>query len=231
MREGIVFRDRAVYLPAANTLVIADVHLGRGVTSVVDAPLGACSEMFGRLERLLAHFEPTEVVMAGDILHAFEGLPPGVAEALDDLTSLVEDEARATLRLVAGNHDAMIDEVADAVAEYPLGDGETVVCHGHERPETRAPRYLLGHEHPAIDIEGRRHPCFLVGRDPHRDADVVLLPAFNRLTVGTAVNGLRDDDFDSPLVSGSTHLRPVVRDEDADETLTFPPLGRLREFL
>jgi metallophosphoesterase superfamily enzyme len=58
-----------------------------------------------------------------------------------------------------------------------------------------------------------------------------MLPSFTRLAAGVEVNGMRAADFQSPLVRNADAFRPVVRDEDADETLRFPPLGQFRRLL
>jgi hypothetical protein len=91
--------------------------------------------------------------------------------------------------------------------------------------------YLVGHDHPAISIEGRKRPCFLYGPDSYRGGDVLMLPAFSRLAAGATVNGMRTSDFQSPLVTDADALRPVVYDPDREEALSFPPLGEFRRLL
>ncbi|MFC6726746.1 metallophosphoesterase, partial [Halobium palmae] len=97
---------------------------------------------------------------------------------------------------------------------------------------TEPPRlYVVGHDHPAIEIEGQKRPCFLYGPGVYRGADVLVLPAFNRLARGVTVNGRWGSDFQSPLLSRVNEFRPVVYDTDSQETLEFPPLGKLRRML
>lgn len=224
--------DRAAFLSTADALVLADLHVGRDATSNVSLPLGERRDLLTRLEALLERFDPETVVFAGDVLHAFSRLPEATPDTVAALEAAVDD-AGADPVVLRGNHDARLDEVADAAEERRLSDG-TVVLHGHEAPETDAPRYVVGHDHPAIVIEGRKRPCALFGPDAYRGADVLMLPAFTRLAGGTAVNGLRARDFQSPLVAESVGLdafRPLVWDADARETLTFPPLGAFRDLL
>ncbi|MFC7045159.1 metallophosphoesterase [Halobacteriaceae archaeon GCM10025711] len=222
------YADRAVYLPAADALVLADLHVGRDAASNVELPLGERADLTDRLRRLLDRFRPATVVVAGDLLHTFDGVPDGVAETVADVESIVADAAG--LVVTPGNHDAMLDAVteADRVAEHRLGDG-TVVLHGHEEPTVEADRYVVGHEHPAIVIEGTKRPCYLLGPDAYRGATVLVLPAFSRLARGTVVNGLRGRDVLSPLVADVDAFQPVVL--SGDEALTFPALGDLRSLL
>jgi hypothetical protein len=125
----------------------------------------------------------------------------------------------------------MLGELWDGptASEYRVGDW--VVCHGHEAPTASAEGYLVGHDHPTIIIEGTRRPCYLYGAGSYEGADVLMLPAFTRLAAGMPVNRMTGAEFQSPLVRNADPFRPIVRDEDADETLTFPPLGRFREML
>lgn len=267
---ALAFRDRAVYLPAARTLVLADLHLGRDATSEVSLPLGERADLTKRLRALLEHFSPATVVFAGDVLHSFSGVPGEAAETVDALLRAVASAGAAAV-VTPGNHDAMLegvwhgrtvpehridvrlttDGIREGTDERPgdePGDepdrspgspvdsgtrarGEGLVCHGHRVPEGAAGLYVVGHDHPTIEIEGQRRPCYLYGSAIHRGADVLMVPAFNRLVTGVAVNRMRTSEFQSPLVADADAFRPVVRDEDADETLWFPPLGKFRSML
>ena len=227
---------RGVYLEAAATLVVADTHIGRDESSAVSLPLGAATDMRERFDRLLARFDPETVVIAGDVVHTFGRVSDHSRETLEALESTCED-AGAELVLVAGNHDVGLANAWDGPLHdaYVLADdgtsSHTVVCHGHELPTTTADRYLFGHVHPTIVLEGARHPCVLHGRGCFRGADVVCLPAFTRLASGVVVNELTTEAFTSPLLTDADALEPIVFDNDADEPLRFPPLGELRPFL
>ncbi len=224
--------DRAVYLPAPETLVLADVHLGRAAASAVDAPLAEGTDVTTRLESLLERFDPVVVVVAGDLLHSFSSLPRGVERSVAELEGAV-DAAGADLVVTPGNHDTMLTSVYDGetAEEYHLADDETVVLHGHEEPSLEATRYVVGHDHPALSVDGRKRPCLLYGPGRYAEADVLVLPAFTRLAPGSTVNDMRGRDFLSPLVTDPDGFYPAIWDERADETLWFPPLGECRRLL
>ncbi|WP_435360568.1 metallophosphoesterase [Haloarchaeobius sp. DFWS5] len=234
MDRRIEFADRAAYFPDADALVLADLHLGRAHTSNVDFPLNEGHETLDRLDALLEQFSPETVVFAGDVLHSFKTVPVPAREALDRLTERVEREA--TLVVVRGNHDEQLDRVSDGevVDSHRLSDG-TVVCHGHEAPDIDSDatpgRYVVGHNHPTIEIESRRYPCLLYGPNCYRGGDVVMLPSFTTLAAGVLVNRKRANDFQSPLLARPKQFHPAVRDEESEETLWFPPLGKLRRML
>jgi len=229
--DDLAFRDRAVYLETAETLVVADLHLGREAVSNVTVPLDERGDLLDRLARLRADFDPSTVVFAGDLLHSFSTVPDGVGETVADLYDRCID-AGVDVVAVAGNHDRLLEDVWPASVEsaVKLDDG-TVVCHGHEEPDRRGERYLIGHDHPAITIEGRKHPCLCVDPDGYRESEVIVLPAFTRLAGGVELNRLRGDAFQSPLVPSVDGLQPIIWDGDGETMLEFPPLGEFRRLL
>jgi hypothetical protein len=226
---ALSFADRGVLV--GETLVVADLHVGRDAASEVELSLGEREDLLDRLDALLERFSPAEVVFAGDLLHSFSTVPDDVPGTVAALERRVR-EAGARPVVTPGNHDTMLDSVWDGPtdAEHRLDDG-TVVCHGHAVPETDAPRYVVGHDHPKMTVEGDDWPCHLHGEGVYRGADVLVCPAFTRLASGVSVNGGHGRAFDSPLVGDVDRFRPVVRDEAADETRTFPPLGEFRRLL
>jgi hypothetical protein len=228
--DGIEFRDRAVYLPEAATLVLADVHLGKDATSNVEMRLGEHEDVTGRFVTLVERFDPDQVVIAGDLLHSFSTLPRGVMETLDELRATARG-AGAAVVVTPGNHDTMLGDLWKGPVDPEYRVGDSLVTHGHEEPESAADRYIVGHDHPAIGIEGQRRPCYLYGEGVYRGADVLMLPAFTRLAAGTPVNGARDGDLMSPLARRIGVFRPLVRDEAAEETLSFPALSEFRSLL
>ena len=230
--DGITFHRRGVFLPDAATLVVADLHVGRGEASTVTLPLGERTDLVDRLRGLLAETKPETVVFAGDVLHRFDGATERTRGTVDALVEACSD-ADVRPMFVRGNHDAVLDDLRDGVepAYVAADDPRTVVCHGHELPEISADRYVIGHDHPAITVEGKRHPCFLEIRDAHRGADVLMLPAFSRLAPGVTVNDARGGDLQSPLVDSLADARPIVYDADDRSTLRFPPLSEFRQFL
>lgn len=229
--DDIAFRDRAVYFEATETLAVADLHVGRAASSTVDAPLDEAGDIHARLAALIEQFEPQQVVFAGDMLHSFSTIPTGVDETVTDLYEQCRAAGSEPIA-IEGNHDRLLesvwpDEIVDSVR---LAD-ETVICHGHTEPDHRGKRYLIGHDHPTIAIEGKRHPCLCVDPTGYRGAPLIVLPAFTRLAGGVELNRLRADALQSPLISSVDSLQPHVWDGDDETTLQFPPLGEFRRLL
>jgi len=252
--RDVVFRDRAVYFARGDTLVLADLHVGRGEAADVEFPLGEASDLRERLEASLAAFDPDRVVVAGDVLHQFARVSDAVDRSLTGLREACLD-AGARPVLVTGNHDAMLSsvwngptpdsheiELSSGPSGGPSDDylpktvpGPVVVRHGHERPPDeevdRTGLYVVGHDHPTVEIQGRRRPCYLFVPDAVAGTPALMLPAFNRLPAGVRINGMTGDEFQSPFVTDAGSVHPVVWDPEADERLSFPRLRELRRLL
>ncbi|MFC6973957.1 metallophosphoesterase [Halomicroarcula sp. GCM10025709] len=222
------FDDRAVVLDG--TLVVADLHVGRGTGGSLELPVGSNTELVERFTSLVDRHDPERVVVAGDLLHSFQTVPRPVDDTVAGFERACR-EAGARLVVVPGNHDTMLDAVWDGPTEAAARIGDTVVCHGHEEPPEQGDRYVIGHDHPTIEIEGQRRPCYLVGADQYRGSEVLMVPSFNALNAGVVVNEMRAGDFQSPLVTDTDELEPIVWDEQGRETLSFPPLGEFRRML
>lgn len=229
--DDIEFRGRAVYLSSTETLVVADLHLGREAASNVSAPLGESTDLLDRLSRLRSTFEPATIVFAGDLLHSFSTVPETVVTTLESVYNDCVDDG-VDVVAIEGNHDRLLDSVWPETVEKAVKlDDRTVICHGHQEPDLQGKRYLIGHDHPAIKIEGVRRPCFCVDESGYRDAELVVLPAFTRLAGGVELNDLRAGELQSPLITAVDSLRPVVWDPDRETALQFPPLEAFRRLL
>lgn len=224
----VQLRDCALLVD--DILILADLHVGRGAASNVELPVGDGNDMVDRFEALVAAWEPSEVVVAGDLLHSFDSVPRLVEETVRGLQTVAREGA-VEIVVTPGNHDTLLDVVWDGPTTSEYSTGDTVVCHGHIEPETSADRYVVGHDHPTISIEGQRRPCYLVGDAQYNGADVIMLPAFNRLVPGVEINDMYGSDFMSPFLTDFDKFAPVVRDETADDTLIFPQLGEFRQQL
>lgn len=224
----VVLRDRAAVI--RDTLILSDLHLGQGERSDIAFPVGDGSDVLDRFEGLCRRFEPQTAVIAGDLLHSFRTIPRTVRQTVEGIEAVAEGVG-VDLVVTPGNHDTMLDAVLSAETSPTVRIGETVVCHGHAEPKVDAGRYVVGHDHPAITIEGQKRPCYLAGEGVYGGSDLLVLPAFSRLVAGARIDDMRTEDFLSPLVTDPGALRPIVRDTEGNETLEFPPLGEFRHRL
>jgi DNA ligase-associated metallophosphoesterase len=177
----VVLADRALYWPARNRLLLADLHLGKGDVfrrAGIAVPSGGTAHDLARIDALLDATGATELLVLGDIVHG------PVPDAAWRTQWLAWRAARPGLRVgvVAGNHDRALGKAGLALELLPavLRDGALVLRHD---PTPSADGIVLaGHLHPCFGVPGmtRRWPGFWW----REHAGVLVLPAFSAFTGG-----------------------------------------------
>lgn len=209
------------------TCVAADLHLGLADAlrrKGVSFPLDEEERLLERLEALIDRFGPETLVLDGDVLHEFGDIPPGLGEKFGRMMGFLEGWVEEVV-LLEGSHDKMLPFISEdeVEAEYRIGD--VLILHGDEEPGARWPStVVMGHEHPAMEVEGGKVPCYLVAK--LEGSEVVVLPSMNGLTRGVTVNEMEPDDFMSPILRRSRAIRPIIELED--DLLEFPALTEAR---
>ncbi|MBB3292711.1 DNA ligase-associated metallophosphoesterase [Mitsuaria sp. BK045] len=182
--------ERALWWPAARTVFVADVHLGKAASFRAlgqPVPAGTTRDNLDRLSTLVDGVRAARLVVLGDFLHAAAARQAGV---LDPAHRWRERHAGLDCLLIRGNHDSHAGD-PPATLRFELADephrlGPFAACH---HPRRVAQAYVLaGHLHPAMTLHGRAHerqrlPCFC------EVEGLMILPAFGAFT-GTTVEGL-----------------------------------------
>lgn len=177
--------ERALFWPEAQTLFIADLHVGKVETFQrhgIALPSEAGVADLARLDHLLARLTPRRLWVLGDLIHDRAALAvPGVA-------ALAQRHPAVSLHLIRGNHDRHLPALPAAWRFECHGEGfrlgPFVLQH---QPNPAAEAYqLAGHLHPVVRVSSRadalRLPCFQFG--PRAG----LLPAFTAFSGGVAVD-------------------------------------------
>lgn len=178
--------ERALWLPDAATLVVADLHVGKEAAfrdAGLAVPGGILDETLGRLGRAIEACGARRVIVAGDLVHSRRGLPGTVVERFAAWRSGIG----AAIDLVRGNHDRHAPElppgwmVGEAGTELRLGSIRIV----HEPGEAEDAFTIAGHLHPTVTlrsgVDRLTLPCFAV--TPRS----LTLPAFTRFARGVPV--------------------------------------------
>ncbi|XYJ11848.1 ligase-associated DNA damage response endonuclease PdeM [Telluria sp. B2] len=183
----LLLPEKAVYWPAQQMLVIADIHFGKAASFRalgVPVPRGTTTENLNALDALIETHGARQVAFLGDFLHARAAHASSTQQAM-----LAWRATRPGLRLllVRGNHDRHAGDPAAALGielvDEPHALGPFAFCH---HPDLETPGYALaGHVHPAWVLATRfdalRLPCFVVGRRR------MILPSFGSFTGGHVV--------------------------------------------
>jgi len=208
--ELVALPDAALFWPARNALLVADLHLEKAswfARAGQMLPPYDSEATVDRIAALLARTGARELWALGDSFHDDDGvarLRPGVRARITEIA------ARIDWHWVTGNHDrAHSDTLGGHIHTEALIDG-LVLRHetqpGEARPE------ISGHYHPAfaVSLRGRRmrRRCFVHGENR------LILPAFGALAGGLDV---RDRAILSVAGRDPTAMVPI-----ADRLLHFP---------
>lgn len=223
------FYEGALFVREQSLCVVSDVHIGLSEALYrqgLHFPLHEEETLLERFEAILEQFAPQVFVLDGDIFHAFDRVSRGVKETLSTVLATLRAECEVVL--VRGSHDVMLPAIMGGTVERYDRGGYTVV-HGDQAVDDHG-TLIIGHDHPAIEIDLARFPCFLYGQGVAHGKDLLVMPAFNPLSPGVVVNYARSRDFLSPILrrvdAGS--LQPVV--EVDGEVVVLPPLAGIRRF-
>jgi uncharacterized protein len=175
--------ERAAYVPDLNTLLVADVHVGKAASFRllgVPVPHGTTAGTLDRLSAALAASGAHRLVVLGDFVHARRSFTRETVQALQRWRTTHE---ALSITLLRGNHDRRSGDpprdLGIEVVDEPLALGPYRLVH---EPRERPDGYVLaGHVHPSIVLAGHgfermRLPCF------HFGASVGVLPAFGEFT-------------------------------------------------
>jgi len=200
---------RALWLPEARLLAIADLHLGyawahRHAGQLM--PISARDTTVERLRALVEDYKPERLVLLGDIVHRAVPVKPVKEVLLAVLDSL---PPQLTVTAIAGNHDRDIEHLLRADSRFaPVthfvangcvfvhGDAASAAAAKADIEAAKAGQgwVVIGHEHPSVTLgDGvatwEKYPCFLVCDG------LLVLPAFSQWAAGNS-----RDEFMSPLL-------------------------------
>lgn len=205
--DADLLADRALFLPGARTLIVADVHWGKAAAFRalgVPVPHGTTQSGLARLDAVIARTAAAHLLVLGDLWHAREGMTDAT---LRTIAAWRATRASLEITLVRGNHDHRAGDppahLDITCVNAPLPFGPFSLCH---HPCEREDGYVLaGHVHPVARLHGRGRqritlPCFAFG------ARSGLLPAFGEFTGGAVID---QRDYERTYVIADDHVLPL----------------------
>jgi len=196
----------ALVHPDESWLAVADLHYGYEVCQRAAGglfPLWGMEELESRLDRLIQHYRPTRLILAGDLLHASAAIRP----LIDWLNRLRADGLE--LILIEGNHDRHLAKHLALVDEWTSGPWRFV--HGHGCDDFSWPGTTIqGHWHPAWTLRDGagtrlRLPAFVQRENQW------ILPAFSPWAAGTAWAARESDAITVCHPSRLLTVNPLAR--------------------
>ena len=190
--------ERCLFWEDQNTLIIADLHLGKTGhfrKSGIAVPQNIYKDDLQRLIAQLYLFKAERLVIVGDFTHS------SMNKELELFKRWRKDFSLLHIDLVKGNHDILedgwYDEADIKISSPKLGIGNFLFLHdlADQKKLTGADKksYIFsGHVHPGISLKGRgkqslQFPCFYFTRQ------YCILPAFSRFTGTYKVQPQKDE--------------------------------------
>ncbi len=201
----------ALYWPAEDALIVADLHLEKGSSFArkgVMLPPYDTRETLARLAEAIDRFGAATVIALGDSLHEEAGAARISPEDRETLRILQEDREWIW---ITGNHDPRIgDELGGHVRAEIEVEG---LAFRHIPKRGGVTHEIAGHLHPAarLSLHGHsfRRPCFV------SNGLRLVMPAFGSFTGGLnildeAFHPLFGDEGMSVWMMGQEGLYPVA---------------------
>lgn len=196
---------RALLWPAERTVVVSDLHLGKGQDFLRHGhllpPYDALATL-AHLHAMLSTLKPARVIALGDSFHRSNSLQHFSSterRALDDCLELVPEWL-----WVLGNHDPEPPkELAGSVVTRWERQGITF---RHELEGSITTPHVIGHYHPKARIPAHRrklsYPCFAW------NDQLLIMPAFGSFTGGLKL----DDPVLQKLLGDDVHYACTAED-------------------
>lgn len=187
----LLHAERALFWPRERTLLLADLHLGKGQVfrkAGIALPSGGTAVDLARLDALIAGFDPARLLILGDMLH---GPLPADAPWLRQWCAWRRRHSTREVVLLGGNHDRAVDAGRlglDAVHRHL----DLAPFRFQHQAVPAAGRFVLGgHLHPVLRLQrpGLRVRLPALWASP----DHAVLPAFSHFTGGFRIEPARHD--------------------------------------
>jgi putative SbcD/Mre11-related phosphoesterase len=238
-----IIDEPALLFKEKKLLVIADLHIGieRELREKGLQVPSQTNVMEQRLISILKKNTIRDIILLGDIKH---NIPSSTIQERNDVNRFLNTiQTYGTLHVLPGNHDGNIDRLLPSTIKLHPSDGfvfeEIGFIHGHRKPNKevmQCEQVVIGHTHPTVMITDRLgyrmfEQCWLrsiplsdklLEKYPmSRTLQILIMPAFNPLCGGIAVN--RD-----PLLGP---FKSLIDIENAEVyLLDGSSLGKVKDF-
>lgn len=215
----------ALFIPEKKILVVADLHLGlehEFYKSGIIIPSQV--EKFQKIiDKLLELTKAKALVILGDIKHKVPGISLREERELPRFLNHLIEKIKVILTL--GNHDTELKEIVPKEIKIYSSRGFKLgkygFFHGHAWPSKKLMQcdYLfMSHIHPAIEfgdrfgyraleqvwVKGKLEESLIKKRYKIKKVGklrTIILPAFNRLIGGVALNRVVEEELIGPLLA------------------------------
>ncbi len=231
----------ALYIKSIDAVVIADLHLGYEEAMVkqgVYLPYLQYSKISEIIKKSREKTHASKLIIAGDIKHEFSKL---LKQEKLETARLISDAFRAGYKdiiVVRGNHDnfigSLIENLGGSFVEEYVVDN-ILITHGHKDIECKYDYIIMGHEHPALQINlgGAKVKFSILLIVPLEDCGTaIILPASGTYQPGNNISMSREN-YLSPIIRKRGILdesQPIIVDEQ-EGVMPLPILRELEDIV
>lgn len=175
----LLTNQRAIFWQQQQALILSDLHLGKAAhfrKNGIPLPGQVSVQDLERLEQLILHYQPIQVIIVGDLLHA------GANKEVKLLETFTAKFPQAHFVLVKGNHDRFPDYALEDMGIRTICDHLDIdaVHFSHDQPLANG-LSITGHIHPGISLQfpDKKRlslPCYVI------TSQQIILPAFSLFT-------------------------------------------------
>jgi DNA ligase-associated metallophosphoesterase len=185
--------ERALLWVERETLLVADLHIGKAATfrdHAIPIPTGTTVDDLQRLSTSLVRTKAGRLIVLGDLFHSVSAQDE---RFLHLLRSWRERHSEVELAVVPGNHDQHAGSPAPGLGWRELEEGhrDGPFSFRHFPEESDGAYVFAGHIHPLARVRDGREsvllPCF------HFSHRICTLPAFSTFTGGSRIRPRGDD--------------------------------------
>lgn len=210
--------DRCLVLDEGPTVVLGDLHLGYERALEQEGmyiPRTNTDAIRDSLNEILCRYEPSRVVLLGDIKHDFKRSGFEEKREVRKIMSLLSEAAETVV--IKGNHDNYLQNIISDLGMLAVDYIDLMgfrLEHGHVDSHVRP--VIIGHEHPSVRIPGSvgggmKIQCFVHARSD----GVIVIPPFSPFSSGNDLvldkacvmaPALKDSDFANADIYGVTDM-------------------------
>ncbi len=182
-QEIVLTTARCLFIPELQSLVLSDLHVGKsahfqkfGIPISKDILLNDLA----RLSDLIRVYEPSKVIVVGDLFHAEYN------KDLDTFKTWLLQYSDIEFILIKGNHDRLKNQIYDRLNivyyEQKASLGRFDFVHDTENYTLNEDQITVsGHLHPGVLLKGKgrqriKLPCYI------QTQIEIILPAFSEFT-------------------------------------------------
>lgn len=184
--------EKAVFWQEQKTLILADIHIGKGTVfrkAGIPIPKGIMDDDLLNLKNLINSYDVQKCIIVGDLIHAKSGLSEDVKNKVSDWLQIIKVE----VHLVFGNHDKhLINNLPKNWTLHTHLDGLLIEpFYFSHFPITHEKWFVFaGHLHPKIELSNK-YDRLVLRCFQHFD-NMMILPAFGFFVGGAFVKKTKD---------------------------------------